>query len=102
AIVRHYVESPVEGPAPEQALHWSSFRAARDGMEAEIYCDGSPCPLREATGKLLDRLGETDPEIEGIERIVREGNGADRQRAAHREGGMPALLRYLAHHTGAR
>ena len=99
AIVRLYVESPVKDPAPEQALHWSSFRAARDGLDAEIYCDGSPCPLREATKTLLARLGDTDPEIEGVERIVREGNGADRQRAAHEEGGMPALLRYLADGT---
>ena len=37
-----------------------------------------------------------DPELEGIERIVREGNGADRQRAAYERGGMPGLLRYLA------
>jgi carboxylate-amine ligase len=99
AIVRLYVEHPVESPAPEQALHWSSFRAARDGLEAEIYCDGSPSPLREATKTLLARLGDRDPEIEGIERIVREGNGADRQRAAHKEGGMPGLLRYLADGT---
>ena len=37
-----------------------------------------------------------DPELEGIERILREGNGADRQRAAYERGGMPGLLRYLA------
>jgi carboxylate-amine ligase len=101
AIVRLYVENPVKDPAPEQALHWSSFRAARDGLEAEIYCDGSPCPLREATKTLLARLGDTDPEIEGIGRIVREGNGAARQRAAHKEGGMPGLLRYLADGTAS-
>jgi carboxylate-amine ligase len=99
AIVRRAVEQPVENPAPEQALHWSSFRAARDGLDAEIYCDGSPCPVREATRTLLGRLGDADPEIEGIERIVREGNGADLQRAAHGNGGMPALLRYLADGT---
>jgi carboxylate-amine ligase len=99
AIVRRAVEQPPESPAPEQALHWSSFRAARDGLDADIYCDGSPCPLREAARKLLARLGDADAELEGVERIVREGNGADRQRAVFRDGGMPALLRYLADGT---
>ena len=42
------------------------------------------------------RSASADPELEGIERIIREGNGADRQRAAHERGGMPGLLRYLA------
>jgi len=102
AIVRRAVEQPIESPAPEQALHWSSFRAARDGLDADIYCDGSPCPLREAARKLVGRLGDADPELEGIERIVREGNGAARQRAAHRAGGMPGLLRHLADGTSER
>jgi hypothetical protein len=34
-----------------------------------------------------------------VKRIVREGGGADRQRAAYEGGGMPALLRYLADGT---
>jgi glutamate---cysteine ligase / carboxylate-amine ligase len=97
AIVRRAVEDPVADPAPEQALHWSSFRAAREGLDAEIYSDGSPRPLREVAREVLGRIGDdADPEIEGIERIVREGGGADRQRAVFADGGMPALLRYLA------
>ena len=40
---------------------------------------------------MLSRLGREDPELEWVERIVREGNGADRQRASE-----PGLLRYLA------
>jgi glutamate---cysteine ligase / carboxylate-amine ligase len=101
AIMRRAVEEPIEDRAPEQALHWSSFRAARDGLDAEIYFDGTPHPLREVALAVLDRIGEdADPEIEGIRRIVREGNGADRQRAVFRDGGMPALLRYLADETG--
>jgi hypothetical protein len=47
-------------------------------------------------------LEGADPELEGIKRIVRDGNGADRQRAAHQRGGMPALLRYLADVTARR
>jgi glutamate---cysteine ligase / carboxylate-amine ligase len=99
AIVRRAVEQPVEEPAPGQALHWSSFRAARDGLDAEIYHDGSPRPLREVAELVVASLDATDPEIEGISRIAREGGGADRQRAAHESGGMTALLRYLAEAT---
>jgi carboxylate-amine ligase len=99
AIATRAVEEPLTEPAPEQALHWSSFRAARDGLDAEIYFDGSPRPLREVAEAVLGRLGEADPELEGIRRIVREGNGADRQRAAFKAGGMPGLLRHLADGT---
>jgi carboxylate-amine ligase len=100
AIMRRAVDEPIEAPAPEQALHWSTFGAARDGLDAEIYLDGSPRPLREAAETVLERIGaDADPEIEGIKRIVREGNGADRQRAVFKDGGMPALLRYLADGT---
>ena len=96
AVVRRAVESSLSEPAPEQALHWSSFRAARDGLDAEIYHEGSPRPLREVAEHVVARLAEdADPELDGIRRIVREGNGADRQRAAHERGGMPGLLRYL-------
>jgi glutamate---cysteine ligase / carboxylate-amine ligase len=99
AIAMRAVEEPLTERAPEQALHWSSFRAARDGLDAEIYIDGSPRPLREVAETVLGRLGEADPEIDGIRRIVREGNGADRQRAAFKAGGMPGLLRHLADGT---
>ena len=34
------------------------------------------------------RLGPHEPALEGVERILAEGNGADRQRAAFRHGGM--------------
>jgi glutamate---cysteine ligase / carboxylate-amine ligase len=103
AIVRRAVEEPIADCAPEQALHWSTFGAARDGLDAEIYLDGSPRALREVAEIVLERIGsDADPEIEGIRRIVREGNGADRQRAAFRDGGMPGLLRYLADGTASQ
>jgi glutamate---cysteine ligase / carboxylate-amine ligase len=96
AIMRRAVEAERSEAAPEQALHWSSFRAARDGLDAEIYYDGGPQPLRELAVRVLADLDGEDPELEGVKRIVRDGNGADRQRAAHERGGMPGLLRYLA------
>ena len=102
AIVRRAVESPIRELAPEQALHWSSFRAARDGLDAEIYNEGSPRPLREVAERVLAGLGREDPELEQVERILREGNGADRQRAMHQRGGMSGLLRGLAEATARR
>jgi glutamate---cysteine ligase / carboxylate-amine ligase len=95
AIARRAVEDPPASPAPEQALHWSSFRAARDGLDAEIYFEGAAHPLRDVAARVIAGVDGADPELEGVKRIVRDGNGADRQRAAHQRGGMPGLLRYL-------
>ncbi|MDX6722746.1 MAG: glutamate---cysteine ligase / carboxylate-amine ligase, partial [Solirubrobacteraceae bacterium] len=39
-------------------------------------------------------LGDADA-LSGVERILAEGNGADRQRAAHARGGMEAVLELL-------
>jgi carboxylate-amine ligase len=99
AVVRRAVESPPTEFAPDQALHWSSFRAARDGLDADVYHDGGPVPLRVAAGHVLGALDGDDPELELVERIVRDGNGADMQRAMFDRGGMPGLLRYLAEAT---
>jgi glutamate---cysteine ligase / carboxylate-amine ligase len=99
AVVRRAVETPPELHAPEQALHWSSFRAARDGLDAEIYHEGRPVPLRVAVRGVLAGLEADDPELEGVEKLVRDGNGADRQRATYERRGMPGLLRYLAEAT---
>jgi carboxylate-amine ligase len=92
-------EAPLERPAPDHALHWSSFRAARDGLGADILHRGRLLPLREAAEELLADLRGEDPALEGIERILADGGGADRQRAAHARGGMPGLLRFLVDET---
>ncbi len=96
AIARRAVESPHADRAPAQALHWSSFRAVRDGIDAELLFRGRLRPAREAALELLDDLRGEDDALEGIERIVREGGGAARQRAVHAEAGMAGLLRHLA------
>ena len=79
------------------ALDWSMFRAARDGLRAEIVDEhGDVRPLPDVARAVIGRLGEPH---EGVERILRKGNGADRQRAVHARGGMPGLLRHLADRT---
>jgi glutamate---cysteine ligase / carboxylate-amine ligase len=90
------------GPAP---LEWSSFHAARDGLEAEILHGDALTPLPDVARAALDlarphaaEAGDEDA-LEGIERILREGGGAERQRGAHGRGGAEELLELLVRET---
>jgi carboxylate-amine ligase len=94
-------------PAPGHELMETSFRAGRDGLDATILWRGELRPLREAAADTLAfarpyarDLGGAEA-LEEVERILREGNGADRMRAAHERGGMRAVLALLARETAA-
>jgi len=83
---------------PREALVESSFRAGRDGLEATVWHDGALRPVRDliaAAVELARGYTPAEPALEEVERIVREGNGADRMRAAHAEGGMRRVLHRL-------
>jgi carboxylate-amine ligase len=92
------------GPAKRllpEALAQSTFRASRDGVEATLLHDGALRPLAEVARRTMElvrpyaeELGARDA-LEGVERILREGGGARRQRAAHRRGGLEAMLALL-------
>jgi glutamate---cysteine ligase / carboxylate-amine ligase len=99
ALARRAAEEPPRNLAPDQALHWSSFRAVRDGLDAELLFRGRLRPARVAVGELLDELRGEDDALEGVERILGHGGAPARQRAIHAEGGMDALLRHLADET---
>jgi carboxylate-amine ligase len=99
ALARRAAESPPRSLAPAEALHWSSFRAVRDGLDAELLFEGRLRPVREAARDLLDQLTGQDDALEGVERILREGGAPARQRAIHAENGMRGLLRHLAEKT---
>jgi glutamate---cysteine ligase / carboxylate-amine ligase len=77
-----------------EALTESSFRAARDGLDATIWWLGALRPVREVAADTLAlaRSYARGDGLEEVERILREGNGADRMRSAHAAGGMPAVL----------
>jgi carboxylate-amine ligase len=84
-----------------ETLMEASFIASRDGLGARVPSEGDLRPVPEAARAALERarphareLG-SDAALEGIERILAEGNGADRQRAAYARGGMPGLLELL-------
>jgi gamma-glutamyl:cysteine ligase YbdK (ATP-grasp superfamily) len=72
------------------------------GRAPDILFDGEePEPARQVGRRVLDavlpyarELGAGDA-LEEIERILREGNGADEQRRVCRERGMSGLLEHL-------
>ena len=82
---------------PEEALTESSFRAGRDGLAATIWSRGRLKPVREVADEALAlaRPYSASGALEEIQRILRDGNGADRMRDAHTAGGLPAVLERL-------
>jgi carboxylate-amine ligase len=98
-LARRAAERPLRRPAAAEALHWSSFRAVRDGLDAELLYDGRLRPVREAAQDLLRELQGEDDALDGVRKILREGGAPARQRAIHSAGGMPALLKHLADRT---
>jgi glutamate---cysteine ligase / carboxylate-amine ligase len=98
ALARRAAEEPPRRPAPAQALHWSSFRAVRDGLDAELLFRGQLRRARDATRDLLDELRGEDEALEGVEKMLRDP-APERQRRIHREGGMARLLDDLVTQT---
>lgn len=90
---------------PTEALKESSFRAARDGVHATIWWRGALRPVREvgadavALARPYARDLDGEDALEEIERILREGSGADRMRAAYAAGGVEAVLTRLVADT---
>jgi carboxylate-amine ligase len=90
---------------PSEALMESSFRAGRDALDATVWWRGALMPMREIAGDALmlarPYARELDGEdaLEEIDRMLREGGGADRMREAHAAGGMEGVLSRLAEET---
>ncbi|HYZ29539.1 MAG TPA: YbdK family carboxylate-amine ligase [Thermoleophilaceae bacterium] len=92
------------GPAPSarEALAESAFRATRDGVQATVWSEGRLRPLAELAAEAVALAKPyAGDAVEDVMRIVREGNGADRQRAAFQRGGMPHVLSELVAETAA-
>jgi glutamate---cysteine ligase / carboxylate-amine ligase len=102
ALARHEAEAgQARSYAPREALVEASFAAARDGLGARLPLGRALRPAREVVRAALDlarpharELGDEEA-LEEVERILTDGNGADRQRAAHARGGMAAALDLL-------
>jgi carboxylate-amine ligase len=83
----------------------SSFRAARDGLDACLWHEGSLQPVAAVARAAVElalpyarELGSDGP-LEEIERMLVEGTGATRRRAAFARGGMSELLADLVEET---
>ncbi len=102
AIAAKELDRPTESPLHREALEESYFQAASHGLEAEILFDSErPGPAREVAARMLETIRPyarelgTEEALGEIERILREGNGADEQRRIERQDGIDALLERL-------
>lgn len=85
-----------------EALAELAFRACRDGLSAGLVGrDGAAAPAREVARQTLQaarphavELGSEDA-LEELWRVIRDGNGCERQRAAHAAGGLEAVTALL-------
>ncbi|HET9162815.1 MAG TPA: YbdK family carboxylate-amine ligase [Solirubrobacterales bacterium] len=106
AIAARELADPSDVDLSREALEESYFQAASHGLDAEILLDSAvPEPAREACRRMLDsvlpyarELG-SEAALAEIERVLREGNGADEQRRVHGQAGMEGLLSHLAERT---
>jgi carboxylate-amine ligase len=99
-LAMHAAENGAPEPTTREALAESAFRATRDGVRAEVWKDGRIQTLAELAEKAVARarphVGDV---VEDVMRITRDGNGADRQRAAFARGGMDEVLADLVAET---
>ena len=106
ALVHGLAEAAADrgAPAPtaREALAESAFRATRDGVEATLWAGDRVRPLAElAEEAVILARGYVGDAVDDVIRIVREGNGADRQRRAFATGGIDAVLTELVAATVA-
>jgi glutamate---cysteine ligase / carboxylate-amine ligase len=110
ALIQSLAAKEIDRPAApgltREAIEESYFQAERYGLQARLMVDESTAaPAAEAARAVLDEVRPYAEPLGGagafaeIERILSEGNGADRQRQVHEERGMEGLLSDLAERT---
>ncbi|HEX6601868.1 MAG TPA: YbdK family carboxylate-amine ligase [Solirubrobacterales bacterium] len=108
ALAAKEIDSPSAPGLAREAIEESYYQAGRYGLEARLMVDDHTAApaldvargtLEEARPYAADLGGEGS--LEEIDRILSDGNGADRQRRVQGEQGMKALLRDLAERSRA-
>ena len=106
ALAAKEIDRPGAPGLIREAIEESYFQAERYGLEARLMVDESTAApalevaratVEEARPYARDLGGEEA--LEEIERIIEEGNGADRQRRVHAEDGIEGLLEDLVART---
>lgn len=96
--------SPVPD-VPIEVLRAATFAASRSGLRGRLLdpVDWQARPAADVVDRLLDHVGDAlqqagDTELvrDEVERLRRDGTGADRQRAAWQDGGQDAVLDLVA------
>jgi carboxylate-amine ligase len=106
ALAAKEIDRPAAPGLTREAIEESYFQAERYGLQARLMIDESTAaPAAEVAQGILaeavpyaEQLGGAGA-LEEIDRIVKEGNGADRQRRVHEQRGMEGLLSDLAERT---
>jgi carboxylate-amine ligase len=102
AMAAKEIDRPSGFDLYREALEESYFQAARYGMRAKLLVEKAvAAPAVEVARSTIEDVRPYARELSGedaleeIERVVREGNGADAQRRVHASAGMQGLLRDL-------
>jgi carboxylate-amine ligase len=106
ALAAQEIEQPSTPSLCREAIEESYYQAERHGLEARLMVDDeTAAPAREIAERVLAearpyaRVLGGEEALGEIERILREGNGAEAQRRVFAAGGMQALLDDLVART---
>jgi carboxylate-amine ligase len=102
----HEAQSEPREWLDREPIEEAVFSATSRGLNARLLTNGRMRTVPElardaielARARLVD-IGVSPDALDGIERILSGGGGAQRQRAAHAEGGMRAVLELLVNET---
>jgi carboxylate-amine ligase len=106
ALAAKEIDRPGAPGLTREAIEECYFQAERYGLEARLMVDESTAgPADEVARAVLEEVRSYAVDLGGegaleeIERILADGNGADRQRRVHAERGIDGLLVELAEQT---
>lgn len=108
ALAAKEIDRPETPELTREAIEEAYYQASRYGLQARLLVDGETAePALDVAAQTLGEIRSYARELGGedalaeIERILREGNGADDQRRIHDAADMEGLLEHLLERTRA-